>query len=370
MTENILSTPPCAEEEKYLYIEQDDKVKYLFIVKITFESIVFIVTVPKKEGNIKYLRKITLNEIKEKIAKNIFMGLNSCFEFYDYLKILSDLKKITITQDEDKLTINFIAEYFFKKHKIEIDLFSEKINFDSFIDFYKEFILLKQKIKNINDNENYNDLKNEIKAFKEEIKELKEKIEPIIKRYNENININQYIFKNESVIMKKNEFDLIHLAIKSRMNKTVKELKKLYQASIDGDGAINFHSRCDNIPNTLVLIQSKGNRRFGGFVSNTWESSESGNYKEDKNAFLFSLDKQKIYCCKNHKKAMNTFKDNGPNFEDIIVCSFPIQDKKLTTYESWSETIYDFKKDKNALSESGNNPIYVTDYEVFQVIFK
>ena len=71
-----------------------------------------------------------------------------------------------------------------------------------------------------------------------------------------NFNINKIKMGNKSVIMKENEFDMIHLAIKSRLNKEVKELKKLYQATIDGDGSINFHSRCDNIPNTLVLIKS------------------------------------------------------------------------------------------------------------------
>ena len=72
--------------------------------------------------------------------------------------------------------------------------------------------------------------------------------------------------------MNENEFEMIYLAIKSRLNKEVKELKKLYQSTIDGDGGVNFHSRCDNIPNTLVLIKSAGNRRFGGFTSAKWES--------------------------------------------------------------------------------------------------
>ena len=54
--------------------------------------------------------------------------------------------------------------------------------------------------------------------------------------------------------MNENEFKLINLGIKNRLNKKVKGLKKLYQALIDGDDVINFHSKCDNIPNTLVLI--------------------------------------------------------------------------------------------------------------------
>jgi len=92
--------------------------------------------------------------------------------------------------------------------------------------------------------------------------------------------------------MKENEFEFIHLAIKSRMDKEVKELKKLYQATIDGDWPLKFHLKCDNIPNTLVIIKSAGNRRFGGFTSQTWQSDSNGAFKDDKNAFLFSLDKQ------------------------------------------------------------------------------
>ena len=49
---------------------------------------------------------------------------------------------------------------------------------------------------------------------------------------------------------------MVMVLLISIQNKEVKELKKLYQATIDGDGAINFYSRCDNIPNTLVVIKS------------------------------------------------------------------------------------------------------------------
>ena len=51
---------------------------------------------------------------------------------------------------------------------------------------------------------------------------------------NPDFNIDKLKIGNKSVIMKENEFDLIHLAIKSRLNKEIKELKKLYQASIEG----------------------------------------------------------------------------------------------------------------------------------------
>ena len=173
--------------------------------------------------------------------------------------------------------------------------------------------------------------------------------------------------------MKENEFDMIHYAIKSRLNKEVKELKKLYQATIDGDGGINFHSRCDNISNTLVIIKSAGNRRFGGFTSAQWSSNSSGEWKDDKNAFLFSLDKQKIYSYKNKGNAIYNYKDYGPCFGygyDIKIDNHGIQEKHLYTYESYSSCSYNFNGDNNALSEDGKGSwIYAAELEVFQVIF-
>ena len=173
--------------------------------------------------------------------------------------------------------------------------------------------------------------------------------------------------------MSKNEFDFIHFAIKSRMNREVKELKKLYQASIDGDSPTNFHSRCDNIPNTLTIIKSAGNRRFGGFTTEKWESSESTLDKDDKNAFLFSIDKKKIYPYNQDGSAIECYKEWGPTFgkdpSSIYIGEYPIQQKELHTKESENKS-YNFFGDKNALSEDGKaEGIYAVEIEVFQIIF-
>ncbi len=384
MTEAPLSTP-SQEKIESLKIEQNDK-KYLLLIKILGESISFILSQPEEVGSLTYSRKMTLKEIKEKETHNLFTGLNSCQEFLDYLKALSEMKKLSIIEKEDKLTLNFIVEYLLKKHSVEFELNPDKINLDSVVqNLCKEFNIFKSKNENL-ENENKElkksierlnkenlGLKEEIKYLKEEIKEIKKIIEPINKKFKESININKYTFDNKSVIMKENEFNLIHLAIKSRMNKEVKELKKLYQATIDGDGAINFHSKCDNIPNTLVLIKSAGNRRFGGFISQTWESHSSGAYKDDKNAFLFSLDKQKIYSYKNNGNAIYNRKDYGPTFgttHDIYIGNNAIQEKKSYTYESSSSCSFNYNGDNNALSEDGRaSHIFIAEYEVFQVIF-
>lgn len=63
--------------------------------------------------------------------------------------------------------------------------------------------------------------------------------------------------------------------------------KLLYRGSENGFGAQDFHSKCDNKPNTLTIIKSTNGYIFGGYTDAKWD--QSFQYKEDKNAFLFSL---------------------------------------------------------------------------------
>ena len=275
-----------------------------------------------------------------------------------YLKTLSEMKKISLNKIDNTMILKFELEIMFKKHEIEIELINKDKNME----------LIEKEIK---------ELKEENKELKEENKELKKRIEnleiemkEIKKIINPDFNINK-LNPNISDIMYENEFKIINLGIKNRINKKVKELKKLYQAIIDGDDVINFHSKCDNIPNTLVLIKSEGNRRFGGFTSIPWTSPKEQEFKDDPNAFLFSLDKQRIYSYKKDGKAICNHKDFGPWFGDcdIRIYQHCIEKKGLYTGESNTNPYYNYDGDKNALSES-NSSIYAADYEVFQVIFE
>jgi hypothetical protein len=94
-----------------------------------------------------------------------------------------------------------------------------------------------------------------------------------------------------SVILKKNLSDL-----DGPLKKKLQELfprnltyKLIYRASDHGFGVVDFHTKCDNIPNTLTLVESSGDSNvFGGFVKVEWDSVYSG-YKSDTKAFIFSL---------------------------------------------------------------------------------
>ena len=353
-----MEAPTPSSEDKQISetitIDQDN-IRYI----LHLNSIGNTITFSLEYNSNNYSKKMPLKDIKDKESRAIFNSY-SPKDFFEYLKTLSEMKKISVIRKDNSVIIKFEIEFMFKKHEIEIELRSKDNNLE----------LLEKEVKELK--ENYNKIKEENILLKKRIDDLETEVKEIKKMLNPNFNINRIKIGNKSVIMKENEFDLIHLAIKSRLNKEVKELKKLYQATIDGDGAINFHSRCDNIPNTLVLIKSAGNRRFGGFTSVQWSSSTSGEYKDDPNAFLFSLDKQKIYSYKNDGKAIYCYKDYGPGFGggcDILIKAHCIQEKHLFTYESSSNS-YNYNGDNNALSEDGKaSCIYAAEYEVFQVIF-
>ncbi len=61
----------------------------------------------------------------------------------------------------------------------------------------------------------------------------------------------------------------------------------IYRASRDGFEAANFHSKCDNKPNTLIIIKSASGNIFGGYTEKTWNHPAS--WKADPNSFIFSL---------------------------------------------------------------------------------
>lgn len=66
------------------------------------------------------------------------------------------------------------------------------------------------------------------------------------------------------------------------------KFKLLYRGSRDGYGAADFHSKCDERPNTITIIETTKGFIFGGYTQASWSSTNKG-YKFDSRAFLFSL---------------------------------------------------------------------------------
>ena len=389
-TDNIINYEP-------IKLKQNDK-EYNLNIKSKGEMITFSINVKKELLYDNYIKKISFKEIKK--LNKVFLVLNSFNEFYDYLKSSSNKGKLDIKIYKDKITIIIYLEVLFKQENAEIDLLIGKQDIDLNMEIIsKELLDIKgnkiQKLNKLNEdlNKEINNLKNKneglkksqnefmliisivsiliililsiiIYNLKNENKSLNKKIEDINKE------LSYILFK--SSIMKLGEANFIFSEIEKRMNKSIKGLNKLYQASIDGGEPINFHKKCDRFSNTLVLIKSKGKRRFGGFTPIPWKSK--GGFIEDKKnqTFVFSLDNKKIYnLISIYQEAVYHHEDYGPRFgwKDIIIEGNPIENYKLRSIPD----DYDYNGDKHPLSESddsyNNGYIKALEYEVFEVLF-
>jgi len=349
-----------------LKIEQDN---IIYELNFKFEKNDIILSTYDKEKYpfVQYKRKLSLKELKD--LNKVFGKLNSLNGFYDYLKLKSESKKLSFLKSEDKISIIIFDEFF------EIYLFPNKKESEiNKIEIYNDLLIIKEKIKKIDILEKENkELKNKIAEFdtiKKSNEELKQKIEQQNKEIFQLKDKLKYII-NKSEIMSDEERKLILLEIQNKMHKKIKNFEKLYQATIDGGAPINFHSKCDNIPNTLILIKSKGHRRFGGFTPIPWESEEKGIFINDseKRTFVFSLDNKKIFNLKNNDNAVFHDKSKGPCFGlgfDIGIEGNPLIENKLYTYQK----SFDYKGGKNSLSEyNGKENLKIIEYEVFKIIF-
>ena len=210
-----------------------------------------------------------------------------------------------------------------------------------------EITLLKQEVERLT--QELNNLQNEKNNENEEYKKIKEnQIEVLTKRLNEVIEENnnlklqiQQLLNNnnltstnsQNIVIQRNYDEQLKEERKlevvkgeiienndelgfliSRISRNNKKmtLTLLYKATADSDRAEVFHNKCDKAKSTLVLIKSGNEKRFGGFTSCDW-SGESIEKKDD-NAFIFSLDKMKIYDIIPGNNAIGCYTKFGPVF--------------------------------------------------------
>ena len=380
---NELETPEKIKFES-IQIEQNELI-YDLSIEVKDNIMIFSINDKSKLPYTNYSKKMNFSELIN--LNKVFDRLHSFRDFYNYLKSLSDKKLINIKKYNDKISIIFYVEVLLEKYKIEIELFPNKkeLVFD-IKEIYQELCNIKGTLDILKkDNENLKEdnkkLNGEIDILKNENKELRNKIE----QQNKDINEFKYDIKksiklfvknanyNNSEVMTENEKMIIFPEIEKKMNKKIKEIKKLYQATIDGGDPLDFHLNWDNIPNTLILVKSEGLRRFGGFTPIAWKSDEHGIFITDfeMKTFVFSLDNKKIYNLKStHSNAVYHGKNTGPCFGsetgDISIIGNPIKEKKLCNYKF----SYDYKGINDTLSECVF-PDYIKaiEYEVFEVIF-
>lgn len=179
-----------------------------------------------------------------------------------------------------------------------------------------------------------------------------------------NPNISEF---EKSTIMNNMETNFLINLISSKMNKKIKKLYLCYKATKDGDKANNFHQKCDYIKNIIILIQTKENKKFGGFSSESWDNNNNLMWKKDEYAFIFSLNNRNSYNIINSEMALICNKKYGPIFGNGEIF---ISDNFFTFPSACLEKNISYESNDNSYPLNGEKEFYVTQMEAYKVDFE
>ena len=343
---------------KYLYIQANEENNnfFFFEKRMSFDGLnefdkIFKIcdTLEDAYSNMIIIFKCEKNLIKEINENNLLVTI--CVLNLDGSFREKNLKLLKKFRNKEKFAENLYQKY------LELKVSNIKLENE-----LKDTIAENEKIK-----ENFENFKNEITL---EITELKERIKNLESKSSA---IKSNIIKKKEDLdflierLKKVDLNLNENNIKEENENLSISLNLLYRATRDGDESKQFHSKCDNFKNTLVVVKTKKGLRFGGFTCETWNGN--GVDKKDKNAFCFSLDKKKIYNSIHNKNAIFACPDFGPAFEN---CIFEIKDKCFEFGGLCSDESQNYFDNHQSLCEinNGEEQFDVEDIEVFLVLFE
>ena len=233
-----------------------------------------------------------------------------------------------------------------------------------------EINMLKSNQQKLNNNEEeIKHLVEELDAYKIKAQEndlLKKKIEEmeyqiqVMQEHQEEDDVKEV---KGDIIHDMNELEMITKKINKENKRIIINL--LYKASADSDSAAVFHNKCDEANNTIVLVETKDGKRFGGYTTKSWK----GNCveKADPEAFIFSFDKMKTYDNIPGDDAIGCYPKFGPIF---LGCQIKIFDNAFTRGGTTFEKELNFNTEEDYELTGGQRNFEVKDIEVYEVIFR
>jgi gas vesicle protein len=352
---------------------------FIISVSLTSDKKHLYIQANEENNNIYFFEKrMTSDELK--IFDKIFRICDNLEEAYtNMIMIFNNEKNFIKGINDSKLFITISVlnlDGSFREKNLELlkkmtnkEQVAENL-YQKYLELKVNNIKLEQELKNTKEEnekikENFQNFKNEIT---QEISELKNRIKNLESKSSM---LKSKIFKKKEdldfLIERLKKVDLNDNVIKEENENISITLNLLYRASRDGDESKQFHSKCDNFKNTLVVVKTKKGLRFGGFTSETWNGN--GIDKKDKNAFCFSIDKKKIYNSIQDKNAIFACPDFGPAFEN---CIFEIKDKCFEFGGLCSDESQNYFDNHESVCEinNGEEQFDVEDIEVFLVLFE
>ena len=153
-------------------------------------------------------------------------------------------------------------------------------------------------------------------VIKSKYTQNKRNYSPVFSNINNRVLSENEVIETSDVIERENELDLI----KDKLGISDLNLVLLYKATRDGDDAEIFHAKVDNIKNNITFIKTTQGVRFGGYTSQSWDGVNV--FKEDDQAFVFSLTKLKTYDVNQKESAIWCYPNYGPVFEGYQIDIF------------------------------------------------
>ena len=321
-----------------------------------------------KSENISLKKQITELRKSQKNVENISITKSQLEELESLRKKLAEFEILKGQLKElNSLRIE-VAEYHLAKGQLkEIPLLKEKINNQN-----KEIAQLRLKAAEVDKLKlKIEELENIKTQYEQDIKGLKESlriysIKTNIKEDNKEIideETPEEITVKGDIIHDISELELITKKINHNDQKLT--LNLLYKASADTDKAAAFHAKCDEAKSSIVLVETKKGKRFGGFTSCSW----SGDCieKKDEEAFVFSLDKMKTYDNIPGEEAIGCYPKFGPIF---LGCQIRIYDNAFTKGGTTFERGLNFDTEEDYELTGGDRVFDVKEIEVYEVVFE
>ena len=344
-----------------------------------------------------YEGEFTLEELRQ--INRIFQLTSSIYEAQEEFKKAVERQKIALSENEAYVNIMFHmmlgtdnAPFVIalprnesaRIIKLEQDTDLLKLERDNLFD---KLLLIKNNTEEITkslkeiENENVN-LQNNIISTEEEMKIPGYKVPPVnnskIIMSNNNQTQNDYNNNNNRVIISNNvnkfgsgiekniikeesEIFFVMQKIRDYLGKNP-VFYLLYRASDHGDKANIFHNKCDSVNMTLVILIDHNNNRFGGFTTREW----SGNcvQKMDEKAFIFNVEKVKIYEVLPNQTAIGCYPSFGPIFYG---CQIRVYDNFFTRGGSTYLKGVNYNTDFDYELTNGNQNFGIKDLEVYEV---
>jgi len=337
--------------------------------------------------NIKYLSEFSdsiENSINE--LKKLFENINESKENLkmDITKIFTKIRN-AINDREDELLLKL--DDIFNKTFFNEDIIKKGEQLSNQIKKYLE----KGEILDNgwdNDNNKINSKINKCINIEEKTNNIIETNNSIQKFKNKKINIKFYLDKdkemNELITKIKNFGKILNNKfgseiidenentdfIEKKLNPNNKNIvfQLIYKCNENNDSSNIFHKNCDGKQNVILLVETTEGIKFGGYSSVGFNSNSE--YTKDNQAFIFSLNKKKIYNVKKDKDTIYCCSGYGPcfcgtNSFNIYIGGDHFLKEICNTSMCYNNT-YEINSDYEL--NNSKSKFYVKKLEIYQII--